>query len=65
MAKKNVPIITHTEILARAMKTIETEIEEIQKQAQKVPAMADLAVPLKEKLEVLKQMYRIETGNEY
>ena len=71
MAKKNNPIITHTEILARAIRSVEEEIAEWHSKCAGFPpeqreAMIDASTEqLRSKLEALKQMYFIETGNEY
>ena len=70
MAKKNTPIITHTEIIARAIRTIEAEIEEWHStcanlpQEQRDAMIATATAELVSKLETLKQMYFIETGEE-
>lgn len=71
MAKKTTPIITHAEILVRAIQTVEVEIDELRRQCAGFPqkerdelfnaATKDLRC----KLDVLKQMYIIETGAEY
>ena len=67
MAKKNTPIITHTEILARAIRTIEDEIAEWHSKCAGIPQEhIDTATEeLRSKLDTLKQMYFVETGNEY
>lgn len=69
MAKKNSPIITHTEILCRAIRSIEDEIRNQQNYMGGIPecenmlhAFVDERSP---KLEALKEMYRIETGTDY
>lgn len=78
MAKKTTPIITHAEILVRAIRSFQDEIEELQKKPSYLGPGADeefkamtmdmvksLAAPLLQKLEALKELYRIETGTEY
>lgn len=56
MAKKNnAPLITHTEIIHRAIRNIEDEIERME-------VLREMYTP---KLEALKEMYRFETGIEY
>ena len=78
MAKKNTPIITHTEILVRAIRSIEDEIERWQCGPSNLGPAADegfadtvremveaSTAPLIKKLEALKEMYRIETGTDY
>ena len=70
MAKKTKPIITHTEILARAIRTVEAEIDEWRRRCAGFPqeerdALFNTATEeLRGKLDALKQMYIIETGNE-
>lgn len=71
MAKKTTPIITHTEIYARAIRTIEAEIDEWRRRCAGFPqeerdAMFTASTAeLQIKLAALKEMYRIETGTEY
>lgn len=71
MAKKPEPILTHTEILCRAIRNIEDEIKSMEKKIENLPiAQAEdfrsvCIEPLLPKLEALKQMYRIETGTDY
>lgn len=71
MAKKNDPILTHTEILCFAIHHLEHEIEDIKSRGSNLPKdIADglvsaLIQPLTPKLEALKDLYRIETGEEY
>jgi hypothetical protein len=68
MAKKTTPIITHTEILSRAIRSIEGEIEGWEIQCEGLPQkerevmFATATKELREKLETLKTLYRIETG---
>ena len=71
MANKTTPIITHTEILTRAIHSIENEIGEWRSQCEGLPqdmreqmfnaSTKELAV----KLTALKSLYLIETGTEY
>ena len=78
MAKKTTPIITHTEILVRAINSIQEEIERWQSGQSNLGPAADeemievvremvrtSTAPLTKKLEALKEMYRIETGADY
>lgn len=68
---KTKPIITHTEILVRAIRSIEKEIDEwrrrcagfTQEEGEKMlrAATEDLRI----KLEAMKEMYIYETGVEY
>lgn len=68
MAKKTTPIITHTEILSRAIRSLEEEIAEWHSKGEGLPKelrdemfTAATKEP-REKLEALKTLYRIETG---
>ena len=71
MARKTIPIITHTEILSRAIRSIEEEIAywhskcEAFPQEQRDKLFAASTMDLTEKLEALKNLYRIETGAEW
>ena len=76
MAKKNTPIITHTEILCLAINKLLDEIKDIERRGAELiertgnKEMADnivaqLAAPITPKLEALKEMYRIETGVDF
>ena len=72
MAKKNAPIITHTEILARAIRNIQDEIDNMKKRCEGrmeevlvKQICEDFEAERIPKLEALKEMYRFETGNEY
>ena len=71
MAKKTKPVITHTEILSRAIQSINAEIDEWQgrcKGLSKEQADAYFEATtkeLREKLDALKTMYRIETGTDF
>lgn len=66
MAKKPTPIITHTEILCRAIRNIEDEIRNQQNHMGGIPECESILHAFVEehttKLEALKEMYRIETG---
>ena len=71
MAKKTIPIITHTEILSRAIRSIEEDIADWHQkcdglpQAQKDAMVAAATEELRVKLDTLKTLYRIETGADY
>lgn len=61
MAQNKSISITHTEILARAAQNIEAEI----RTWEAAEIAAPMIGPLREKLEAVKTLYRIETGTEY
>ena len=71
MAKKTTPIITHTEILNRAICSINAEIDEWRRRCAGFPQAERDALfkastdGLRSKLEALETMYRYETGVEY
>ena len=71
MAKKTTPIITHTEILNRAIRSIEVEIDDWYEKCEGLPqdqkeSMVAMATEdLRAKLDALKTMYRIETGTDF
>lgn len=70
MARKNhEPIITHTEILNRAIDSVKREIFQWEEQAKAKPAISEqikaMTAPLYKKLEALESMYIYETGTEY
>jgi len=74
MAKKNTPIITHTEILCYAIRQIEAEIAGWKGKIENAPAeyreMVEQMVQtnidrLLPKLDALKGLYRVETGEPY
>ena len=69
MAKKTTPIITHTEILCLAIRSIETDIRNQKEFMGGIPeceAMLENYINDRTpKLEALKEMYRIETGTDY
>lgn len=66
--KKEAPIITHTEILSRAARSIELEIEDWERKAESLPGAAGMfdqvISGLREKLEALRTLYHIETGSD-
>jgi len=67
--KKTAPIITHVEILSRAIRSIEDDIRNQEEAMGEIYECKDmLAAYIAEhepKLAALKEMYRIETGNDY
>ena len=69
MAKKTI-IITHTEILSRAIRSIEADIADWRTKCESLPQdqkdamFATATADLREKLDALKTLYRIETGAE-
>lgn len=69
MTKKQAPIITHTEILSRAIRSITQEIDEWRGNCDKLPngekIFGEATDVLSAKLAALKDLYRIETGNDY
>ena len=69
MAKKSTPIITYVEILCNAMRNIENEIKNQQSYMGGIPECEALLKAYvderTQKLEALKEMYRIETGTNY
>ena len=69
MATRNTPIITHVEILCRAIRNIEDEIKAQKSVMDGIPeceAMLNAYINERNsKLEALKEMYRIETGTNY
>ena len=64
---KTTPIITHTEILARAIRTLEDEIAEWNNKSDNFPQelIAKATEEPRAKLDALKTLYRIETGAEW
>ena len=66
---KNKPIITHTEILSRAIASIEQEINTAKEAMENVPECEEMLQKYIDerlpKVEALKKMYRCETGAEY
>lgn len=69
MARRQTPIITHTEILSRAIRSIDQEIGTWRDRCEGIPdgerMLADATADLSVKLDALKEMYRIETGTDY
>lgn len=71
MAKKTTPIITQAEIIVRAIKSFEAEIEELRVLCKGLPTeQADTYFDAatkepREKLDALKILYRIETGTDF
>ena len=66
MANKTTPIITHTEILSRAIRSLEDEIAEWNNKSDSIPQelIAQVTEEPRAKLEALKTLYRIETGRD-
>ena len=66
---KTKPIIAQTEIISRSIRSIEKEIDDLNKIYGSEPSYADclnrLTTELQEKLVALKQMYYFETGTNY
>lgn len=69
MARQAIPVptITHTEILARAIRSIELEIAGWREKCEGLPekVFKDATANLFEKREALCTLYRIETGTDY
>ena len=70
MAKKKAePVITHTEILCRAIESLESEIRNWELRCEGKPGLEEeikfITSPLRDKRDALLQLYRIETGVEY
>lgn len=71
MAKRNGPIITNTEILARAIRSVDEEMTALEKIASQIPAeqrqqwLEPQLKPLRGKREALNMLYCIETGMDY
>ena len=71
MAKKTTPIITHTEIINRAIRNIEDEIEDWRHKCEWLPQelreqmFCNSTKDLAAKLTALKSLYLIETGAEW
>jgi hypothetical protein len=67
MAKKPEPVITHTEILARAARNIEDEIKLWERRAEDQPGQTEsinsLLAPIRGKLEAVNLLYLTETGS--
>ena len=70
MTMKVTPIITYTEILARAIRSIEAEVAEWHSKGANLPQefrdtmIATGTKELMVKLDALKTLYRIETGKD-
>lgn len=72
MKKNAAPTITHTEILCYAISHLDARIQEINSKAEGRPEghpmhelCRNVAAPLMEKREILRQLYRIENGTDY
>lgn len=69
MATKATPVITHVEILCRAIRNIEDEISNQESVMKDIPGCKDMLTAYiaerESKLNALKEMYRIETGTNY
>ena len=72
MAKKAEPVITYTEILCRAIRSVELELSKYHANMNALPAdhplrndISNMMMPLQKKLNAMKQLYEIETGVEY
>lgn len=69
MARRQTPIITHTEILSRAIRSIEQEIDTWRERCERIPdgeqMLKDATADLAAKLDAIKELYRIETGSDY
>ena len=65
------PVITHTEILARAIRCVDEDLQKLEAIGSQIPEkdraewLDPQLAPLKEKREALKMLYRIETGVDY
>lgn len=66
MAKKTIPIITHTEILCYAIRGLEAEISKWKSLCKgNEDFFNEATAELREKLDAVKSLYRIETGIDY
>ena len=69
MTKRQNPILTHTEILSRAILSIDQEIEVWKARCEGIPDAEKIITArtagLDRKRAVLKELYRIETGTDY
>lgn len=67
MARKKLePIVTHVEILSRAIKSYDDEIEKWETAMDGKQEMLEMATgPLKRKRQAVAEIYKIETGSEY
>ena len=68
---RNSPVITNTEILARAIRCVDDDLQKLEMIGLQIPEkdraewLDPQLAPLKEKREALKMLYRIETGVDY
>ncbi len=67
--KKPVPIITHTELLSRACRSLQEELEFWQKKFEAASDFSeeqfhDITDPIEEKIKAIKYMYFCETGTD-
>ena len=69
MAKKNNPIIPHTEVICLAINALDVKIREWRSKCPDTDAgfamFCEATEDLRAKREALKQMYLFETGTEY
>lgn len=66
MAKKRpTPLLTHTEILCMAIRCCEHAIATWDDRGISPEHRDFMTAEIREKLEILKELYRIETGTEY
>ena len=71
MAKRNAPIITNIEILARAIRSVDEDLRQLEIIGNQIPEekrhewLDPQVIPLKEKREALNMLYCIETGLDY
>ena len=71
MAVQKVPVITHVEIINRAILSIQNEIDDWSKKCEMLPKplgdemLKNATTILYEKLDTLKTMYYFETGTRY
>ena len=69
MANKKQPVITHVEILCRAIRSVEEELKSKTAFMGGIPecetALSVFVNEQRQKLDALKEMYRIETGTNY
>lgn len=65
--KKEAFILTHTEIYARAIRTVESDIAVWQERCNGLPQehFEQCTAHLRQKLDALKQLYKLECGNDY
>ena len=67
MAKKRpTPLLTHTAILCLALRCCERDIRDVETKWYASPETVEITTQEpRERLEILKELYRIETGTEY